>query len=206
MRCPFCQNPCHEETAECSHCGFSLPKLDHYMGTVPVVKKGVSDALGILDGKSKSMINGAIERLEKRFPQVGFTVLLTDVKGEIPLHLYSFWVFNRSTICARVATGGVNRDVLLVIDIAGRRSSLMIGYGLEPFLSAQHLTEVLEAARGSLAEGHFSSAVLTVVEKLMDVLVTLHGSMRRTYGAEESQLGIAKPARNPVGPNGEPIF
>lgn len=176
------------------------------MGTVPVVKKGVSDALGILDGKSKSMINGAIERLEKRFPQVGFTVLLTDVKGEIPLHLYSFWVFNRSTICARVATGGVNRDVLLVIDIAGRRSSLMIGYGLEPFLSAQHLTEVLEAARGSLAEGHFSSAVLTVVEKLMDVLVTLHGSMRRTYGAEESQLGIAKPARNPVGPNGEPIF
>lgn len=206
MRCPFCQNPCHEETAECSHCGFSLPKLDQYMGAMPNIKKGICDHYDALDGKSVKRIAAAVQRLEKRFPQVGFTVLIDNVKSEIPLHLYSFWIFNRSNICASVATGGVNRDVLLVIDVQGRRSSLMIGYGLEPFLSAQHLTEVIEAARAPMVAGDFGTAVIIVIEKMMDLLASLHSTLRRTYGAEEEELGIAKPPKQLVGPNGETIF
>jgi uncharacterized membrane protein YgcG len=124
----------------------------------------------------------------------------------VPLHLYAFWIFNRSSLCARVATGAVNRDILLTIDGPGRRCSLMIGYGLEPFMSASHLTEMLDAARPRLAEGSFGTAVLLVLAKLEQLLRSLHTSLRRTYGAEESELGIKKPPLKFVGPDGERIF
>ena len=206
MRCPFCQNPCHEETAECSHCGFSLPKLDQYLGQPPALRKGITDRVDGLNGKDVTLINSAISRLEKRFPQVGFSVLLDHVKPDVPLHLYAFWIFNRSTLCASVATGAVNRDVLLTIDVPGRRSSLMIGYGLEPFMSAAHLTEVLDAGSTRFASGNYGAAILVVIDKLEQLLRSLHTSLRKTYGAEEAELGIKKPPLKMVGPDGQPIY
>lgn len=206
MRCPFCQNPCHEETVECSHCGFSLPKLDQYLGTVPKVRKGISDEHGRLRGKERGSVLGAISRLEKKFPQTGFTVLIDKVKPEVPLHLYAFWIFNRSTVCASVATGAVNRDILLTIDAPGRRASLMIGYGLEPFMSAQHLTDTLEHAREELAAGDFQGAILAVLERLEGHLLQLHGSLRRTYGAEAAELGITPEASDLVNKDGSPVY
>jgi uncharacterized membrane protein YgcG len=192
MRCPFCQNPCHEETAECTYCGFSLPKLDHFMGTVPAVNRGVSDRSGVLSAKEKNLLQACIDKLERRFPQVGFSVLLDVVKPEIPLHLHAFWIFNRSTVCTKLSTGGVNRDVFLDIDTLGRRSSLMIGYGLEPFMSAKHLNDLLEAARGPLAQGDYAAAIQLLLGNLQDLLHSLHQSLRKTYGAEPVELGIAQ--------------
>jgi uncharacterized membrane protein YgcG len=206
MRCPFCQNPCHEETAECSHCGFSLPKLDLYLGQPPAIKKGITDRVEGLNGKEAALINNSISRLEKRFPQVGFSVLLDKVKPDVPLHLYAFWIFNRSTLCASVSTGAVNRDILLTIDVPGNRASLMIGYGLEPFMSASNLTEVLDVAQARLAERHYGAAVLMVIDRLEQLLLALHMSLRRTYGAEEAELGIKKPPLKLVGPDGQPIY
>jgi uncharacterized membrane protein YgcG len=206
MRCPFCQNPCHEETAECSHCGFSLPKLDQYLGQPPTIKRGVTDRVEGFNGRDITLINNAISLLEKKFPQVGFSVLLDYVKPEVPLHLYAFWIFNRSTLCSKVSTGAVNRDVLLTIDVPGRRSSLMIGYGLEPFMSSNHLTTVLDVANEPLAQEQYGAAVLRVIDKLQELLLTLHTSLRKTYGAEPSELGIEKRPRRAVGPNGEVIY
>ncbi len=206
MRCPFCQHPCHEETAECSHCGFSLPKLDQYLGTPPGIRKGVTDRLDVLNGRDMALINNAVARLEKRFPQVGFTVLLDRVKPEVPLHLYAFWIFNRSSLCAKVATGVMNREILLTIDVPGHRSSLMIGYGLEPFMSASHLTEILDAARPKFSAEHYGAAVLLVIDNLEQLLRSLHGSLRRTYGAEEVELGIERPPLKMVGQDGNSIY
>lgn len=206
MRCPFCQNPCHEETVECSHCGFSLPKLDQYLGSVPKVRKGISDEHGRLRTKERSSVLGAISRLEKKFPQIGFTVLIEKVKPEVPLHLYAFWIFNRSTVCASLATGAVNRDILLTIDAPGRRASLMIGYGLEPFMSAQHLTDTLEHAREELAAGDFQGAIIAVLERLEGHLLQLHGSLRRTYGAEAAELGINPETSDLVNKDGSPVY
>lgn len=206
MRCPFCQNPCHEETAECAHCGFSLDKLDHYLGSVPPVKEGISDRADRLSSKDKSRINAAIARLQKRFPQVSFTVLVDHVKPEIPLHLYAFWIFNRSTVCAKLATGAVNRNIFLVIDAIGSRSSMIIGYGLEPFMGAQHLNAILENARPELTAENYAGGVLTVLDGLMDTLKLLHTSLRQTYGAEASEMGIEQNSKHMVGPNGLPIY
>lgn len=206
MRCPFCQNPCHEETVECSHCGFSLPKLDQYLGSVPKVRKGISDEHGRLRTKERSRVLGAISRLEKKFPQIGFTVLIEKVKPEVPLHLYAFWIFNRSTVCASVSTGAVNRDILLTIDAPGRRASLMIGYGLEPFMSAQHLTDTLEHAREELTAGDFQGAIVAVLERLEAHLQQLHGSLRRTYGAEPAELGIKPENSDMVNRDGSPVY
>ena len=206
MRCPFCQHPCHEETAECSHCGFSLPKLDQYLGTPRAIRKGVEDHLDILNGRDVALIRSAIARLEKRFPQVGFTVLLDHVKPEVPLHLYAFWIFNRSSLCSKVSTGAMNREILFTVDVPGRRSSLMIGYGLEPFMSATHLTEVLDAARPKLSSEDYCAAVLLVIDRLEFLLRRLHTSLRRTYGAEDVELGIVKPPLKLVGRDGSPIY
>lgn len=206
MRCPFCQNPCHEETAECSHCGFCLSKLDHYLGAVPSISSGVcerSEAFGTAGGRQ---LRAAIARFSKRFPQVGFTVIADSVKSDVPLHLHTFWVFNRSEICAKIAKGGMSRDVLLVIDVTGRRSSMMVGYGLEPFLSAPRLTEILESGRELLTRGEFTSAVLAILDKLAETLMALHGALRQTYGAEDDQLGISSPKRVVLGRNGQPVY
>lgn len=206
MRCPFCQNPCHEETAECSHCGFSLSKLDQYLGAVPTIASGVCERAEAFGSAGVRQLRAAIARFSKRFPQIGFTVISDSVKSDVPLHLHTFWIFNRSEICAKISTGGMNRDVLLVIDVAGRRSSMMVGYGLEPFLSAPRLTEILESGRSLLTNGEFTAAVVAILNRLAVSLVELHGSLRKTYGAEDDELGISNPRRVVQDRNGQPVY
>ncbi|MBP7951836.1 MAG: hypothetical protein KA004_19495 [Verrucomicrobiales bacterium] len=207
MRCPFCQNLSREDAAECLHCGFSLPKLDQFFGVPPVLSQGVADPSGAMPTAEKRRTLAGVEQFQARFPQCRFTVFLTSVKKETPLHLYSFWLFNRASLCASLATGAANHQILLVIDTAERRTSIMIGYGLEPFVGAHHLNAALDAARDELAAGNWGAASRVVLQRVGQALESIHAALSRTYGAELQQLGIKPAAKSPVvlGP-GEPAY
>jgi hypothetical protein len=207
MRCPFCQNLSREDAAECLHCGFSLPKLDQFLGVPPTISAGVTDPSGLMSRADKRRTMAAAARFQARFPQCRFTVFLTSVKKETPLHLYTFWLFNRSSLCASLQTGATNRQILMVIDGGERRASLMIGYGLEPFVGAHHLNAALESARGELAAENWGSAALKVLGQLTDALQSIHAALSRTYGAELQQLGIKPKNKSAlVVATGEPAY
>lgn len=193
MRCPFCQSPAQEDTVECSSCGFSLPKLEQFLGVPPAVTHGIFDPKHRFSRKDRRRVQLALDRFHRKFPQMGFTVFLGNIKPETPLPLYSFWLFNRSSLCASLRNGAINREIFLTIDTDNRRAGLTIGYGLEPFVGQHHLEKILEAARAELAQGAWGLATLTVIDQFTDLLAGIHAAMRRTYGAEESELGIAPP-------------
>lgn len=191
MRCPFCQTLSREDAPECVHCGFSLPKLDHFLGTPPAVQAGLTDDENLLGKADRKRLLVAIERFSRRFPQVRFNLWLGHVKKETPMHLHVFWLFNRSSLCSQLQKGAVNREVLLGVDTLNRRASLMIGYGLEPFVGGQHLHVVLDAAKVEFAAAEWRKGSQTVIERLADTLLTVHAQMRQTYGADAVDLGIA---------------
>jgi hypothetical protein len=189
MNCPFCLQPAQEDAAECSHCGLSLPKLDQFFGVPPKLHHGINDPRRHLSGAETRRIRRAIARFHVRFPQAGFTVHLSDVAADWTMPLYAFWVLNRSTLCADLKKGSLNREILLCIDPQHRRAALTVGYGLEPFVGRRHLQQMLEAAGSELSEGRWAMATLTVIDQCLDQLTAVHSGLRRTYGAENRELG-----------------
>jgi len=83
---------------------------------------------------------------------------------KLPFSVYAFWLFNTSGICRKIDKAGDNHDILLVIDGERGFASLLIGYGLEPFISAQHVAEILESGQTQLKAGSWSEAVNVIIK------------------------------------------
>ena len=181
MRCPACQQPTFETAVECA-CGFSLPALDHLLSMPPMLAPGLNDGHGELTRSERRHVVSEIARLERSFPQVGFSVVLTSAPVEIGLSLYAFWLFNRTGIASALERGGANRQMLLVIDLHAGHAACIIGYGLEPFLGEAELANAMQAAVPLLSEaklGQGISAFLTEVGCLLNDCVE---SLESTYG------------------------
>jgi uncharacterized membrane protein YgcG len=170
-----------------------MEKLDQLMGISPTLVPGINDTVGLLSKTDRQRLRSALDRFQRRFPQVAFHVWLGRTAPQVPLHLYLFWLFNRGTLFATVTRGAVNRDVLLGIDVTQQRASIIIGYGLEPFLGGRHLNAMLDAAGTDLAAQDWRRGIQSVLERLSDALTEIHLSLHQTYGAEPIALGIAAP-------------
>lgn len=145
MRCPACQQATHETAAECA-CGFSLAALDRTLGMPPILKASVTDMVNELTGGEIRSITREIERLERRFPQMTFAVVVCTPPEGTTLALYLFWLCNHSGLGSAIERGGLSRHVMLGIDPFNGLAATMIGYGLEPFISEARLTAALNAA------------------------------------------------------------
>ncbi len=190
MLCPFCQTPSKEDASECPQCGFSIPKLDAIFGKVPQLTGRVTDGEAVLSKDDRKRLAGSMERFHNRFPQIGFHLWLGSVEPQVPLHLWMFWLFNRGALPLRSSKVAVNREIMLGIDIRNRRSVLVTGYGLEPFVGNRHLAEILDKAGPEMSGGHWRKATQTVIESLSDMLTEVHTGMRKTYGALPQELGL----------------
>lgn len=71
------------------------------------------------------------------------------------------------------AVGGDNFDLLLGVDIDAHAATLMIGYGLEHYLTEHDLERALAGASGALHDRAYGRAIRICVELLTDRMKTV---------------------------------
>jgi hypothetical protein len=155
VRCPACQQAVYEDTPTCPHCGLVLGVLDRAFGVPPIIGESVCDLRRQLSKKERKELGRMVDRFERRFPQVTVVVVLCKPPEGVPLAGYTFWIFNHSRAVSLLERGGENRQVMLTLDLEAEQVACMIGYGLEPLITDDHLTveEAIAAAAPELVLG-----------------------------------------------------
>lgn len=181
MQCPACQAPTLETAASCE-CGFTMAALDKLLGIPPALQGTVTDLTSEFTRGEVRRIEGEVERLERLFPQVRFSVVSAEVPANATLALYAFWLFNRGGLTAATERGSQNRLIMLALDPQAGSAVCMIGYGLEPFVSEARLTSALHAAFPALTADQPGKAVLSFLHEMERQLAECSAELNRAFG------------------------
>lgn len=190
MRCPACRAPAIEIDTACRQCGFSLEAADRAFGIPPALDRPVADGAQVLGALARRSLLAEIAKLERRFPQVSFAVVLTQVPEQAIPAAYAFWLFNRGQLSSAIESGGENRLVLLMIDTETRQAVTMIGYGLEPLLREAQLQACLQAASVALGRGRHGQAIEAFVRELDRQLLEACRLVPQQFGLVDDTLWV----------------
>jgi len=197
MHCPYCQAPAFETTPQCPRCGFSLERVGSFYGVMPRLEVGLSDLAGLFRPRDARRIADATARLRDHFPQVSMSIVTTRLEPAQPLTAYAFWVFNRGGICRDLSRGGKSRDLLLTLDAANARASLMVGYGLEPFVPRESLQDIVNQGAPHFARDRWVDGVVAVVDAATRTLQQVFAGLEKTYGLDMVSLHQAEAPAEP---------
>ncbi|BCX50246.1 methanol dehydrogenase [Haloferula helveola] len=170
MLCPYCRGPLRENSPECPACRLNLERAAKLLGPLPRIDPAVSDDTDALLPAEKKSLRKRIDKIEYRFPQVRVQVVFRHFPDEHPLSLHTFWLFNLVGFGSETEKGSENRAVLLVIDPVRHDASLMVGYGLEPFLSDEELDDVLGMAESAWQSKDWAGGVDVIFDALEALL------------------------------------
>ncbi len=180
MRCPYCRHSLKELSPECPGCRLNLQRATAILGPVPRIELTVSDSTDALSKGGHRQIRKRIKALHERFPQVDFQVVIRNFPEDHPFELYVFWLFNQGALHSDHHKAGDNHGVLLVIDPVTGRSSLMVGYGLEPFIAESSLDEVLAMAAAAWIDREWAEGVMLAIDALE---ARLEGALNEIHAA-----------------------
>jgi uncharacterized membrane protein YgcG len=186
MLCPYCQNPLRADAAECPSCRLTFPRACSLLGALPLLHPTVADTARLMRSNEHTRIRKRIERLQHRFPQVVIQVVLHPFPHTHPIGLYAFWVFNGGGLAGHANRGRNNHAILLLVDPDRGESTLMPGYGLEPFLRPGTLEHLLELASPAWMQGAWAEGILRVLEGLDQLLESVAVPMSQAAAAEGS--------------------
>src|SRR4051794_24273186 len=173
MKCPSCLGLLAEASAECPHCGLTLRRLDEKFGAIPRQSPFLSDQAGRLATAAANNVRNHLRSFHGLFPQSFFSVFLTNGIAD-SISEYTFWLANRGRFGKLEAVGNANFDLVLGIDFVRKTAALVIGYGLESYLSERDLERALAGASADFWAGDYASGIcvcLDLVSKRMKNIV-----------------------------------
>ena len=182
MRCPYCKTEVEARVTTCGRCGLSLEKVTRLFGVVPRIVKGVSDDAGVLSDSAKRRIRTIANELTIRFPQTSFSVVTANLPPDTSLCVFAFWIFNEAGIARDLDRASNNYDILLTIDPGSGRANLMVGYGLQNFVSESQLSAIIEAARDFFDRGAYADAIEQTISGLREALTDIAVNLKSTHG------------------------
>lgn len=182
MRCPYCRTALVETSPECPSCRLTLDRAATLLGPIPRLASGVADLTNALRPRTRKRLQKAIRRLEWRFPQVQFHLVCHFFPTDQPFELQVFWLFNCGGLSGEHLKTGENRAILLALDPAQTRAALMVGYGLEPFISSDALDHLLDLASPAWAKRDWERGLLGLVAGLDHLLETTAIEVAEGFG------------------------
>ncbi len=188
MTCPYCESPAYEDAPECQRCGITMDKADQYFGTAPPLQPGVNDTSKALSARDQKRVSIALNNLEGHFPQLGFTIVYLPLALTFSAQAYAFWLFNHRALGGAAAMGGANRHILILVDTAGQRAAITVGYGLEPFLGKHALLECLWSAIPAYHDKRYAQGTLLLLEALGKRIKAICEELPRAFGLPPSSL------------------
>ncbi|MGC4014615.1 MAG: hypothetical protein QM755_08895 [Luteolibacter sp.] len=170
MLCPFCRSPLDPGAPECPACRVTFPRTSALLGVLPRLSTGISDGSHRLTPAETAKLLKAKDVLERKFPQVTLQVVIYSFPQEHPFGLHVFWVFNAASFAGDAHRGVENHTILLAIDPDRAEGALMVGYGLESFVSREALDHLLELAGPAWQLQRWLDGIMTVVNGLDPLL------------------------------------
>ena len=185
MRCPFCNSAAAENLDQCPECGFTLAEVQRVFGVAASLEPGLNDIQQIFSKRERRTILKLLDNFSRKFPQSQFSVVTNaHPSPKLPFTVYGFWLFNTSGLCRKIDKAGDNHDILLVIDSNGGLACLLIGYGLEPFVSQKHVAGILESGEQDLKSRNWLGAVQKIVERTETQLAEICAGFNQTFGID----------------------
>lgn len=170
LTCPYCQHRVQEDSPHCPSCSLSVKNAASILGPIPLLNPGLTDIVEILSKKQTKQIRSSISTFQSAFPYSQLSIVLHTFDPKFNLSTQLFWLFNSAGLSTEENQLEKNQDVLIGLDPASNRLGLIIGYGLEPYISQNSLSALLELARPDLEEGSPTKALQLVIKKLAALL------------------------------------
>lgn len=109
----------------------------------------------------------------RKFPQSLFSVfVMAELKGG-SIDEYIFWLANRGRFNPDDPSGAANFDLLLGIDLHARNAALLIGYGLENYLSEEDLENALAAGLVPWRDNDIIGGVRACIDSVTERMRTI---------------------------------
>jgi uncharacterized protein (DUF3820 family) len=172
MKCPSCLWPLLVPAPQCPHCQLTLRELDIEFGAVPRHSALLTDRTGRLPAGEVRELRALLRSFHARFPQSLFSVFIANqLPG--PIAEYTFWIANRGRFGPAHNLGSDNFDLHLGVDVDACAAALMIGYGLEHYLTEQDLEWTLAAAFDAFHHRDFGRAIRICIELMTERMKNL---------------------------------
>jgi uncharacterized membrane protein YgcG len=137
-------------------------------GALPRHSRFLTDRTGQLPLRAMADLRDLLRLFKRKFPQSLFSVFVTDAVQGGAISEYTFWLANRARFSSLGAVEGDNFDLLLGIDTHARAAALVIGYGLEAFISERDLQRALADAASAFYGGDYVGGIRNCVEFMMN--------------------------------------
>jgi uncharacterized membrane protein YgcG len=133
---------------------------------VPRHSRYLSDRSGKLALGEMESLREALRLFEKKFPQILFSVLVTELPAGSSVSEYAFWLANRARFSSVEKIEADNFDLLLVLDLASQTAALTAGYGLEPYVTEEDLEAGLQALAGPMKNGELAAGIQACLQAM----------------------------------------
>lgn len=170
MKCPRCVQRVHRSARQCPHCGFEIGDVDRIFGEQDVRLKCLTDAAGVLKKKERLAARRALERFQRKFPQLFFAVYFGSFKELPSLRQFGFWLLNRGAFEDVDVSRPNEAGILLSVDVSGKSAGITFGYALQPFLDDEGTFRALSAAHPFFLQGQWLQATEMVIRRISKTL------------------------------------
>ena len=167
MKCPSCHEILPAPTSQCLKCRLTLDRLDIQFGAIPRYSRFVTDFSGRLPQRDLAGLRSLLRLFNRKFPQSRFSVFVSSEITGGTIDEYAFWLMNRARFGFAEAVGGDNFDLLLVIDVQRSTAALIVGYGLENYVTERDLERALAEGASGFHQGDFAQGIRACVEVMI---------------------------------------
>jgi uncharacterized membrane protein YgcG len=159
MLCPSCSAILPVVADECPRCHFTATVcLEKYPFQAPRLERLI-DPEERLQPHDLKLLNRAVNRFERRFPQTRVHLCVTRLPENADSREFGYWLFNISQPESQEEEHHRFFGILLVIDRANRSASATVGYGLDPFIDDGVLKNILTASKEDFQQGEYAQGV-----------------------------------------------
>jgi hypothetical protein len=170
MKCPRCVQRIHRAAGGCPHCGFTLADADTIFGAVDVRLRTLTDAAGLMRRGEQRRVESAMQRFNRRFPQLFVAVHTGSYLGVANLRQFGFWFLNRAVFEDLPAARFNEACILIVIDADAKAAGVSFGYALDAFLEEDDTFQCLSRAHSYWLEGRHAEGLVKAIEQLTIIL------------------------------------
>jgi uncharacterized membrane protein YgcG len=192
MMCPRCVQVIHRGAGTCPHCGFGISSVDARYGAEEVVIRRLEDQAGLMRSSEREKVEVAMDRFQKRFPQLFFAVCTSRAEGRSDVRQFGFWLLNRAAFKDVPLDRPNECGILLTIDPDAKSAGITWGYALDAFLTAEDSFLFLSRAHAYWVEGRYSEGVIRGLKQLSKVLAKR--SMQAKSDPERFERRVAQPS------------